>query len=43
MVRGIVMTSVMPSAKAAEAKATAQAKASKRELCAQLSSKQKED
>jgi hypothetical protein len=43
LVRGIVMTSVAPSAKAASARATAQAKASKRELCAQLSTKQKED
>ena len=37
LVRPIVMTSVAPSAKGAAARATAQAKQSKRELCSQLS------
>ena len=43
LVRPINMTSVMPSAKAASARATAQAKASKRELCSQLSTAIKKD
>ena len=37
LVKPIVMTSVMPSAKAASARATAMAKASKAKLCAGLS------
>ena len=43
MVRGIVMASVQPSAKAAAAKATAQAKASKQTLCSQLSTAIRKD
>ena len=43
LVRSINMISVAPSAKGAEARASAQAKASKRELCSALSTKQKED
>ena len=43
LVRGIVMTSVMPSAKAAEARYTAEAKKSAKILCAHLSTATKKD
>ena len=42
LVRPINMTSVAPSAKVAAARATTQAKQSKRELCSQLSTKEKD-
>ena len=42
LVRETVMTGVAPSAKAAAARATAEAKASKQKLCAALSTKEKD-
>ena len=41
LVRGIVMTSVAPSAKAASARATAEAKRSAKILCSKLSTSTK--